>query len=103
VRRDGHVVTGAHGEIRIEGDALARLVLEAAELVDGARARRPRRGLEITVADGRARVELELTARYGAALPELGRAVQERVAGALRDAASLEVERIDVSIEELDG
>ena len=35
--RDGHVVKSAHGEVRIEGDALAALVLSAAELVDGAR------------------------------------------------------------------
>jgi uncharacterized alkaline shock family protein YloU len=100
--RDAHVVKSAHGEVRIEGDALAGLVLAAVALVDGARARRPRRGLDIGVSDGTVRVELELAARYGAVLPELARAVQDRVAEALRSSAGLKVERVDVAIEELD-
>jgi uncharacterized alkaline shock family protein YloU len=100
--RDAHVIPGAQGEVRIEGDALAGLVLSAAELVDGARARRPRRGLDISVNDGTVRVELELAARYGSVLPELARAVQASVADALRSSAGLTVARVDVSIEELD-
>ncbi len=100
--RDGHVVKSAHGEVRIEGDALALLVISAAELVDGARARRPRRGLDVTVADGRVQVELELAARYGTVLPELARAVQESITDALQNAAGLTVDRVDVAIEELD-
>ena len=100
--RDAHVVKSAHGEVRIEGDALAGLVLAAVALVDGARARRPRRGLDVDVSDGTVRVELELAARYGAVLPELARAVQDRVAEALRSSAGLTVERVDVAIEELD-
>jgi uncharacterized alkaline shock family protein YloU len=88
--------------VRIEGDALAGLVIAAAELVDGARARRPRRGLDIAVAGGTVSVELELAARYGAVLPDLARAVQERVAEALGGSAGLVVERVDVSVEELD-
>ena len=101
--RDAHVIRGAHGDVRIEGDALAGLVLAAAELVDGARARRPRRGLDIDVEDGTVTVELELAARYGTVLPDLARDVQERVADALRSAAGLTIGRIDVSIEELDA
>ena len=100
--RDAHVIKSAHGEVRIEGDALAGLVIAAAERIDGARARRPRRGLDIDVADGKVEVELELAARYGAALPDLARAVQQGVADALRTSAGLSVERVDVSIEELD-
>ena len=101
--RDAHVIRGPQGEVRIEGDALAGLVLAAAELVDGARARRPRRGLDITVVDGTVTVELELAARYGSVLPELARAVQQRVTDVLRSSAGLTVERVDVSIEELDA
>jgi uncharacterized alkaline shock family protein YloU len=100
--RDAHVLKSAHGEVRIEGDALAGLVIAAAERVDGARARRPRRGLDIDVADGKVEVELELAARYGTVLPELARAVQENVTDALRTSAGLTVERVDVSVEELD-
>jgi uncharacterized alkaline shock family protein YloU len=100
--RDGHVTKGAHGVIRIAGDALAGLVVTAAERVDGARVRRPRRGLDVTVTDGSVRVELELAVRYGAVLPELARAVQAGVTDALRAATPLAVERVDVSVEELE-
>lgn len=100
--RDGHVIRGPRGAIRIEGDALSGLVVAAAERVNGARVRRPRRGLDVSVEQGRARVELELAARYGAALPGLGRDVQASVAAALQDSAGLQVEAIDISIEELD-
>ena len=99
--RDGHTIRGPHGTIRIEGDALSALVVTAAEAVDGARVRRPRRGLDVAVTDGKATVELELAARYGAVLPALARDVQTTVAAALRDSAGLAA-AVDVSIEELD-
>ena len=100
--RDGHMIRGPRGEIRIEGDALSALVVAAAERVEGARVRRPRRGLDVSVEQGRARVELELAARYGLVVPALGRNVQASVALALRESAGLEVTAVDVSIEELD-
>ena len=79
MRHDGHTIPSEAGAIRIEGDALAGLVVTAAELVDGARVRRPKRGLEIHVDEGRARVEVELAARYGLPLVELAEAVQRSV------------------------
>ncbi len=100
--RDGYLIRGPRGAIRIEGDALAALVVAAAEHVDGARVRRPRRGLDVAVTDGRVRVELELAARYGSVLPDLARKVQSRVAAAVGSSAGLEVDAVDVSIEELD-
>ena len=100
--RDGHLIENAAGTIRVEGDALARLVVTAAERVDGARVRRPRRGLDVDVSDGRVRVELELAGRYGASLPSLARDVQSEVAHALGTATSLTVEAVNVRIEELD-
>jgi uncharacterized alkaline shock family protein YloU len=102
VRRDGHSIEGPRGTIKIEGDALAALVVSAVELVDGARVRRPRRGLDVSVGDGSARVEVELAARYGTALPALARAVQESVANTLLQSAGLAVQRVDVSVEVLD-
>jgi uncharacterized alkaline shock family protein YloU len=102
VSRDGHVIRGPHGSIRILGDAVSALVVTAAERVHGARVRRPRRGLDVTVTAGRARVELELAASYGAILPEVGRAVQASVATALRASAGLDVEAVDVSFAELE-
>jgi uncharacterized alkaline shock family protein YloU len=101
VSRDGHTIQGLHGSIRIEGDALSALVLAAAEHVDGARVRRPRRGLDVTVSDGHARIELELAASYGLVLPALAREVQAGVADALHRSAGLTA-AVDVSIEELD-
>jgi len=102
MKHDGHTIAGPAGSIRIGGDALAGLVVTAVELVDGARARRPRRGLDVTIADGRAQVALELAARYGVVLPELAAAVQSGVAEALRRATGLEVDAVHVSIEELE-
>jgi len=99
--RDGHTIRGPHGPIRIEGDALSALVISAAELVDGARVRRPRRGLDVSVTGGTARVEFELAARYGTVLPSVAREVQTSVTAALLDSAGLAA-TVDVSIEELD-
>jgi len=99
---DEHTIAGAGGSIRISADALTGLVVASAELVDSARVRRPRRGLDVTVKDGRAHVALELVARYGTVLPELGAAVQRSVTEALRTSTGLEVAAVDVAIEELD-
>ena len=77
-------------------------MLQAAEAVDGARVRRPKRHLEIAVADGRARVELELAVAYGHVLPDVAREVQEQVADALTRMCGVEIDAIDVSVEELD-
>jgi uncharacterized alkaline shock family protein YloU len=102
VKHDGHLIESSGGTIRIEGDALAALVVAAAELVDGVRVRRPRRGLSVEVSGGRARVSLELAVRYGAALPQVGALVQSGVADALQSSAGLAVDAVDVAIEELD-
>lgn len=92
----------AQGTISVSPGALVRLVVRAAEGADGARVRRPRRALEVSVTGGRVRVSLELAARYGALLPDLARDVQNRVAGVLEGMCGLEVESIDVSIEEVE-
>lgn len=99
---DGHMVASAAGTVRIEGNALAGLVVTAAELVAGARVRRPKRDLNVQVDDGRVRVELKLTARYGLVLPELGGAVQRRVTEALERSSGLTVMTVDVSVAELE-
>jgi uncharacterized alkaline shock family protein YloU len=100
---EGHVLQQDGGSINVTPAALAQIVQRAAESVDGARVRRPRRGLDVHVDDGRARVELELAARYGTVLPDLARDVQERVANALTTMIDLDVQSVDVSIEELEG
>jgi uncharacterized alkaline shock family protein YloU len=95
------VFRSAAGSVTVTAAALSRLVAQAVSSVDGARLRRPRRGLEIRHADGRASITLELSVRHSAAMPELARAVQERVAEALTRTGGLEVERVDVEIEEV--
>jgi uncharacterized alkaline shock family protein YloU len=102
MRQDGHELAGAAGTIRLEPDALSALVVNAAELVEGVRVRRPRRGLEVAVGDGRVRVSLELAVRHGLVVPELAAAVQRSVAHALTHSAGLVVEAVDVAIEELE-
>jgi uncharacterized alkaline shock family protein YloU len=99
---DGVVLGDRGGTITIPPGTLAQIVQSAVESVDGARVRRPRRGLELDVTDGRARVALELRVRYGLVLPQLARSVQERVAEALATMCGLEAEAVDVSVEELD-
>jgi uncharacterized alkaline shock family protein YloU len=98
-----HVIVDEAGTIEISPGALTQVVVQAAESVDGARVRRPRRGLEIAVGDGHVRVELELAARFGVVLPDLARDVQEQVAGALNGMCGLSVDAVDVSVDELDA
>jgi uncharacterized alkaline shock family protein YloU len=100
---DGYVLREDGGSIDVTAGALAQIVQRAAESVEGARVRRPRRGLDLRLEDGRAHVELELAVRYGIVLPDLARDVQARVADALAAMVELDVEAVDVSIEELEG
>ncbi len=97
-----YVVTDPIGTITVAPGALTELVAQAAETVDGATVRRGRRRLEVELEDGRARVRLELAVRYGTSLPELARAVQQRVADALTTMCRVEVDAIDVSVEEVE-
>jgi len=96
------VLQEAHGTITITPSALASLVAGAAETVDGAQVRRGRRRLDVDVADGSARVRLELNARYGVVLPKLARDVQDRVAEALTTMCRVDVKTVDVSVEEVE-
>jgi uncharacterized alkaline shock family protein YloU len=95
------VFRSAAGTVTVTAAALSRLVADAVTSVEGARLRRPKRGLEIRHSDGRASVTLELSLRHVAVMPELAQAVQERVAQALALTGGLAVERVDVEIEEV--
>jgi uncharacterized alkaline shock family protein YloU len=92
---------GAIGAVSIAPRALSQLVVQAAESVDGVRVRRTRRHLVVAIADGRARVALELAIRFGVVLPEAARSVQDRVADALRAMCGVVVDAVDVSVEEI--
>jgi uncharacterized alkaline shock family protein YloU len=88
--------------VRVTDGALTQIVVRAAEAVEGARVRRPRRKVEVAIADGVARVELELSVAYGKVLPEVARAVQREVADALSRMCDVAVDAVDVSVEELE-
>jgi uncharacterized alkaline shock family protein YloU len=97
-----YVLEAKHGTVTITPSALAELIVRAAELVDGAQVRRGRRRLDVDVSEGKARVRLELSARYGVVLPELARDVQQRVSDALTSMCGVEVQAVDVSVEEVE-
>jgi uncharacterized alkaline shock family protein YloU len=97
-----YVLPESNGTITVTPSALAGLVTQAAEGVDGAQIRRGRRRLDVDVTDRNVHVRVELTARYGIVLPDLAREVQARVADALTKMCSLDVEAVDVSVEEVE-
>ena len=96
------VLSEPKGTITVTPVALAGLVVQAAEAVDGVQVRRRRRRLDIDVAVDEARVRLELTARYGLVLPDVAREVQERVADALVTMCGVRIGNIDISVEEVE-
>ena len=96
------VVSEPAGTITVTTPALAGLVIQAAESVDGVQVRRGRRRLDVEVALGEANVRLELTARYGLVLPEVAREVQQRVADALATMCAVRIGSVDVSVEEVE-
>jgi uncharacterized alkaline shock family protein YloU len=96
------VVEAERGTITVPDATLASLVMRASERVDGARVRRGRRHLDVGIADGRARVAVELVARYGDVLPGLARRVQEEVTDALATMCGLVVDAVDVDVEEVE-
>jgi uncharacterized alkaline shock family protein YloU len=96
------VVSEPAGTITVTPPALAGLVVQAAEAVDGVQVRRGRRRLDIDVSLGESNVRLELSARYGLVLPDVAREVQERVADALVTMCGVGVGSVDVSVEEVE-
>ena len=96
------VLSELEGTITVTPPALAGLVIQAAEAVDGVQVRRGRRRLDVDITLDEASVRLELSARYGLVLPEVARDVQERVADALVTMCAVRIERVDVSVEEVE-
>jgi uncharacterized alkaline shock family protein YloU len=96
-------IVGENGTVIVTDGALTNIVVQAAESVDGARVRRPRphRHVEVEIADGGARVAIDLAITYGRVLPDVAREVQRRVADALGTMCSVKVQAVDVAVEEL--
>ena len=97
-----YVLLEDDGTITVADAAMAQIVVQATESVDGARVRRARRKLEVEVEGHCARVELELAVAYGKVLPDVAREVQEQVTDALTSMCGLDVAAVDVTVEELD-
>jgi uncharacterized alkaline shock family protein YloU len=81
--------------VTIADAAWVRIVVHAAEQVDGVRVRR--RGVE----RDDERITVQVAARYGTVLPDAARAVQARVAEAVRTMCGVEPSSVDVAVEEL--
>jgi uncharacterized alkaline shock family protein YloU len=75
--------------------------VHAAESVEGARVRRPKRSVDVAHRAGLASVSLELAIEQGVPVPELARTVQERVADAVAATSGLDVERVEVTVAEI--
>ena len=89
------VLRGPEGSITLMPGALTQLVVTAAESVEGARVRRPKRSVQV----GQGTVSLGLAVGEGASLPGVAREVQVRVATAVSSTCGLEVEAVDVVVE----
>jgi uncharacterized alkaline shock family protein YloU len=89
-------------DVQVTDGALTQIVVRAAEAVDGARVRRPRRKVSVAIEGGRARVDLELAVEFGKVLPDVARDVQREIADALTRMCDVAVDSVDVSVEELE-
>jgi len=99
---DGLTIPSDEGTISVTPAALSAVVVRAAESVDGVRVRRPKRDVEVEIVGERARVELELAARYGIVLPDAAQDAQQHVSDALARMCGLATSTIDVNFEELE-
>jgi uncharacterized alkaline shock family protein YloU len=95
------------GEALISHDVLAQYAADAACEVAGVRRLSDspvpgRRGVRIVEAEGRVSVELHVVVGWGASIPEVGAAVQQRVADYLAQMADLRPAAVDVVVDGVD-
>jgi uncharacterized alkaline shock family protein YloU len=92
------------GQASISTEILARYAADAAQEVEGVRglAESPlprRHAVRVSGTNGTIRVELHLVTEWGASIPAVGRAVQERVREYLRTMADVEPATVDVIVD----
>jgi uncharacterized alkaline shock family protein YloU len=96
------------GEASISNDVVARYAADAARAVPGVSALveshlHRHRGVRVLDEDGVLRVELHLAVEWGAAIPEVGRDVQQRVREYLRRMADVDPVAVDVVVDEVEA
>ena len=89
------------GQATISADILARYASDAAREVAGVRGLVGRRSARVSEADGRVTVELHVGVEWGAAIPAVGRAVQERVRAYLEKMTDLDLAAVNVVVDEI--
>jgi uncharacterized alkaline shock family protein YloU len=89
------------GQASISADILARYAADAAAEVEGVRGLAGRRGVKVDGDNGSVRVELHLEVEWGAAIPELGRTVQERVGEYLAHMADVDSPEVEVVVDRI--
>jgi uncharacterized alkaline shock family protein YloU len=89
------------GQASISADILARYAGDAAIEVEGVRALSGRRGVKVEGENGSVRVELHLEVEWGAAIPELGRDVQQRVGEYLAQMADVDPAQVEVVVDRI--
>lgn len=89
------------GQASISADILARYAADAATEVEGIRGLVGRRGVKVEGENGSVRVELHVEVEWGAAIPEVGRIVQERVSEYLAQMADVSAAEVEVVVHEI--
>lgn len=89
------------GHATISADILSRYAADAAREVAGVRDLVGRRAARVSETDGRVTVELHVGVEWGAAIPAVGRAVQERVRAYLERMTDLDLAAVNVVVDEI--
>lgn len=94
------------GHSSISSDVLASYAADAACEIDGVRGvvdgPRPRhKGVKVTEGGGAVALELHIAVDWGANVPTVGRAVQERVSEYLGRMADVSLRSVDVIVDEV--
>jgi uncharacterized alkaline shock family protein YloU len=89
------------GRASISPEILSRYAADAAQGVEGVLALSGRRGARLLEGQGGVRVELHLRVEWGAAIPDVGRAVQERVREYLSHMADVHPVDVEVVVDQI--
>ena len=89
------------GHATVSADILGRYAADAAGDVPGVSSLVGRRAVRVSETDGRVTVELHVGVQWGASVPDVGHAVQERVRAYLGRMTELDLAAVDVVVDEV--